>query len=68
MELLHYRRTPRIMVIKHIDIQHHYIRELIHSGTITLDHVSSTKNLADLFTKPLPQDHHHRLLTTLNIN
>lgn len=54
--------------IKHIDIRHHYIRELIHSKTITIDQVSSSDNLADLFTKPLPRDQHHRLLSALNIN
>ena len=39
--------------IKHIDIHHHYIRELLHSGAITMDQVTSANNLADLFTKPL---------------
>ena len=29
--------------------------------------IAFSDNLADLFTKPLPHDH-HRLLTTLNIN
>ena len=53
--------------IKHIDIRHHYIRELIHSGTIQVEQVPSADNLADLFTKLLPRDHHHHLLTSLNI-
>jgi hypothetical protein len=53
--------------VKHIDIRHHYIRELVQSGTIILEQVSSTNNLADLFTKPLPRDHHHHLLSVLNI-
>jgi hypothetical protein len=39
--------------VKHIDIQHHYLQELIHSSTIILDQVSSADNLADLFTKLL---------------
>ena len=54
--------------VKHIDIRHHYIRELLKSGTIAVEQVSSADNLADLFTKPLPHDTHHRLLGTLNIN
>jgi len=53
--------------VKHIDIRHHYIRELIYSGAIILEQVPSADNLADLFTKPLPRDHHQRLLTALNI-
>jgi hypothetical protein len=53
--------------VKHIDIRHHYIRELVHSGTITIEQIPSADNLADLFTKALPRDHHHRLLGKLNI-
>ena len=53
--------------IKHINIRHHYIQELLHSGIITFEQVSSSDNLVDLFTKPLPCDHHHRLLAALNI-
>ena len=54
--------------VKHIDIQHHYIRELLKSKVISIEQVSSAENLADLFTKPLPRDHHHHLLAALNIN
>ena len=54
--------------VKHIDIHHHYIRDLLQSGTITIEQVSSSDNLADLFTKPLPCDHHHNLLTALRIS
>ena len=53
--------------VKHIDMRHHYIRELLKTGSITMEQVSSADNLADLFTKPLPRDHHHRLLTALDI-
>ena len=54
--------------VKHINICHHYIHELIQSGAITIEQVTSADNLAGLFTKPLPQDHHQCLLTALNIN
>ena len=54
--------------VKHTDICHHYIRELIQSGAITIEQVTSADNLADLFTKPLPRDHHQCLLTALNIH
>jgi hypothetical protein len=53
--------------VKHIDIRHHYICELLKSGGIAIEQVSSAENLADLFTKPLPRDAHHRLLSLLNI-
>ena len=54
--------------VKHIDIRHHYIRELLQSGIIKFEQVSSADNLADLFTKSLPRDHHHQLLSALNIH
>ena len=54
--------------VKHIDIRHHYIQELVQSGTIILEQVSSEDNLANLFTKPLPRDHHQRLLSALAIH
>ena len=38
---------------KHIDIRHHFIRELVESKTIALEHVGTNDQLADLFTKPL---------------
>jgi hypothetical protein len=53
--------------VKHIDIRHHYIRELLQSGSILLEQVSSSDNSADLFTKPLSRDHHHRFMNALNV-
>ncbi|CAM8923569.1 unnamed protein product [Rhodiola kirilowii] len=38
---------------KHIDIRHHFIRELVEKKIITLTHVSTEKQLADIFTKVL---------------
>ncbi|GAA0151769.1 hypothetical protein LIER_10418 [Lithospermum erythrorhizon] len=38
---------------KHIDIRHHFIRELVGDKVITLEHVSIDKQLADIFTKLL---------------
>ena len=54
--------------VKHIDIWHHYIWELLHSGAILIEQVPSADNLADSFTKPLACNHHHHLLNALNIN
>ena len=53
--------------VKHIDIRHHYLRELVKSGSILFDQIPSADNVADLFTKPLARDHHHRFLALLNI-
>jgi hypothetical protein len=44
---VHHNRT------KHIDIQHHFIREVIDRGQVTMKWVSSKDNEADILTKPL---------------
>jgi hypothetical protein len=54
--------------VKHIDIRHHYIRDLLQAGIISIEQVPSADNLADIFTKSLARDHHHRLLASLNIH
>ncbi|KAL4034954.1 hypothetical protein IC575_003628 [Cucumis melo] len=38
---------------KHIDIRHHFIRELVEDKVIKCDHIRSKLQLADIFTKPL---------------
>ncbi|CAL9021468.1 unnamed protein product [Prunus brigantina] len=38
---------------KHIDIRHHFIRELVEENVLSLEFVSTEKQLADIFTKPL---------------
>ncbi|CAM8934575.1 unnamed protein product [Rhodiola kirilowii] len=37
---------------KHIDIRHHFIGELVEQKVVTLKHVSTDKQLVDIFTKP----------------
>ena len=39
---------------KHIDIKHHYLRNLHEQQKIQINYVESNKNIADVFTKPLP--------------
>ena len=38
---------------KHIEIRHHFIRELVKDGTLTLEFIHTDDQKADLFTKPL---------------
>ena len=38
---------------KHIEIRHHFIRELVENGTPTLEFIHTDDRKADLFTKPL---------------
>ena len=39
---------------KHIDIRHHYLRNLIEQGTIKIKYIESKLNIANIFTKTLP--------------
>ena len=38
---------------KHIDIRHHFIRELVENKTVVIEHVTTKNQLADIFTKTL---------------
>ena len=41
---------------KHIDIRHHFIRDLVEHSIVTLEHLPTKNQLADLFTKPLDKE------------
>ncbi|KAK6160850.1 hypothetical protein DH2020_004231 [Rehmannia glutinosa] len=38
---------------KHIDVRYHFIRDHVEKKDITLEYISTDKQLADMFTKPL---------------
>ena len=38
---------------KHINIRHHFIRDLVEDKIVTLEHVATDNQLADIFTKAL---------------
>ena len=52
---------------KHIDIRHHFLRDHEAKGDIALFHVSTDKQLADIFTKPLDEQRFCFLRSELNI-
>jgi hypothetical protein len=52
---------------KHIDIRHHFLRDHETKGDIVLSHVSTDKQLADIFTKPLDEQRFCTLRSELNI-
>jgi hypothetical protein len=43
---------------KHIDIKHHYIRELVDAKTVAIVSVGTSDMLADGMTKALPEPKH----------
>jgi hypothetical protein len=46
---------------KNIEIRHHFIRDHVEKGDIELIHVDTKNQIADIFTKPLPTEQHHKL-------
>ncbi|KAL8154791.1 hypothetical protein AgCh_000231 [Apium graveolens] len=50
---------------KHVEIDCHFIREKINSGSINTHYMPSHSHLADIMTKTLPVKQHHKLLTKL---
>ena len=50
---------------KHIDIQHHWIRECISEQRVHIQHVATADQIADLFTKGLDRKRHHTLTACL---
>jgi hypothetical protein len=58
---VHHQRT------KHIDVQHHFIRELVEQGTVQLVYCATDDMVADVLTKPLPRDKHWRCCRALGL-
>ena len=48
---------------KHIDIQHHYVRERVEAGDISYAYIPTRDNLADCLTKPLVRPQFQDLMT-----
>lgn len=49
--------------MKHLEVAHFHIKDLLRNGTITLHYVQTEEQLADIFTKILPRDQHSYLRT-----
>ena len=52
---------------KHIDIWHHYIHEQLQEGQIKIIPIPTTENIANLFTKSLPQASHEYLINLMGL-
>ena len=52
---------------KHIEIQHHFIRDHMSNGDCEVQFIETDKQLVDFFTKPLAGDRFNLLRTELGI-
>ncbi|GJX58760.1 cysteine-rich receptor-like protein kinase 8 [Tanacetum coccineum] len=52
---------------KHIEVDCHYVRDQIKSGLVKPSYVSTKEQVADVFTKVLPTEQHHKLLSKLGV-
>ncbi|KAI4312035.1 hypothetical protein MLD38_036891 [Melastoma candidum] len=52
---------------KHIELRHHFIRDLVQNGSIAVEYVSTETQLCDIFTKPLNFEKFSKLSVELGI-
>jgi len=52
---------------KHIEIQHHFFRDHVSNGDCEVKFIETEKQLAYIFTKPLPKDRFFLLRNELGI-
>ena len=50
---------------KHIAIRYHVVRELVSAGVVSIEHVSTEDNVADIFTKALGRMKYHKFADCL---
>ena len=52
---------------KHIQIHHHFLRDHVLKGDISIDHVKTEEQMVDILTKPLDEKRFSKLQCDLNI-
>ena len=52
---------------KHIDLRHHFVKDMVEENKVKLTHVNSEDNSSDIFTKPLPREQFERLRNKLHM-
>ena len=52
---------------KHIDIRYHFIRDHVQNGNISLFHIPTEEQLADVFTNSLDESQFNKLISELGM-
>lgn len=52
---------------KHIELRHHYVRELVEDGQVELEYINTKENIADMLTKGLPRPQHEYLIEAIGM-
>jgi hypothetical protein len=52
---------------RNIKIRHHFIRDHVQKGDCVLEFIDTSKQLADIFTKPLPTENFYFIRRELGI-
>ena len=52
---------------KHIDIRHHFLRDLVNLQVVDIQHIETINQLADIFTKPLDSERFFSLRRSLGM-
>jgi hypothetical protein len=47
--------VPKMRLTKHLNLKYHHFREEVKKGTISIHHVGTKDQMADIFTKPLKE-------------
>ena len=53
---------------KHIDLRYHFVCEAVEDRKIKLEYIPTAKNIADIFTKPLPKPKFTELVKRLGLS
>ena len=52
---------------KHIDVQHHFVRERVEMGQVRFSYVTTLEQVADVLTKPLEAQKHAAAISMLGM-
>jgi hypothetical protein len=52
---------------KHIDVQHHFVREQVENGEVTFEYCSTEDMVVDVLTKALSKERHNKLITMFRL-